>query len=337
MSGPPSSTRWRDIIVIGTSAGGVEAIPRLLVQLPAQLPAALFIVQHLSPTHNPYLVDILKRDSPLPVSWAEQGEPIERGRVYVAPPDAHLLFADEHLQLSRAARENHARPSIDRLFRSAATQHGGRVIGVLLTGMLCDGVAGLRAIREAGGVVIVQDPRDAAFPDLPSRALLALDPDHTLPLDGIATALTALAGTVAGTSTIPEALAMEATLDRIQNIPLNPEAMNRLGRQTPVACPQCNGPTWLLGDEHTRRYRCYLGHANGVREMMADKTEQIETALWSAVRALSERACTLETLADDAERLGCNQSAESYRARAKEAREQAGVARQFMVDLTRPV
>ena len=149
MSASRPTTRTRDVVVIGTSAGGVEALPRLLAQLPASLPASLFIVQHLSPTHNPYLVEILKRDSPLPVSWAEQGEPIERGHVYVAPPDVHLLFADDHLQLSRAVRENHARPSIDRLFRSAAAQLGGRVIGVLLTGMLYDGVAGLRAIREA--------------------------------------------------------------------------------------------------------------------------------------------------------------------------------------------
>jgi two-component system, chemotaxis family, protein-glutamate methylesterase/glutaminase len=334
MTNHPAAGRTRDIVVIGCSAGGVEALPRILVQLPATLPASVFIVQHLSPAHNPYLVEILRRDSQLPVAWAEQGDPVVRGKVYVAPPDVHLLFNDDHLRLSRGARENHSRPSIDKLFRSAAALHGSRVIGVLLTGMLDDGVAGLRAIRDAGGVVIVQDPDDAAFPDLPSRALLAVAPDRTLPVDGIGGALIALTREQVEPVAVPQHLALEAAIDRAG--PVSPGKLSALGTQTPVACPDCNGPTWLLGDEHSRRYRCYLGHVTSARELLDGNAEQLEEALWSAVRALNERASTLEVLATDAERIGNGLASEGYVTRAREARQHADLARQFMIDLIRP-
>lgn len=184
----------RSLVVVGASAGGVTALPKLVQQLPADFPAAVCIVQHMAAVREPHLVDIIRRGSALPVAWAEQGEPIERGTVYVAPPDVHLLFVDDHIRLAKGPRVNHSRPSIDKLFRSAAAIHGAGVIGVLLTGMLEDGVAGLRAIQDAGGVVIVQDPEDAAFPDLPASALRAIEPDYTLALDGIGSVLTALAG-----------------------------------------------------------------------------------------------------------------------------------------------
>ena len=191
MDATPEGMSTRDIVVIGCSAGGVEALPHVLQQLPPDLRAAVFIVQHLAPQGDRYLVRILSRACRLRVAWAEQGARITYACVIVAPPDLHLMFSDEHLALTKAARENHARPSIDKLFRSAAAVHGSRVIGVLLTGMLDDGVAGLRAIREGGGFVIVQDPAGAAFPEMPARALLALEPDRTLALDAIGSAIVA--------------------------------------------------------------------------------------------------------------------------------------------------
>jgi len=204
----------RDLIVIGCSAGGVDALPRILQQLPADVPAAILIVQHLAPTGTHYLAGILERRCRLPVAWADQGARIERGRVLVGPQDLHLLCADGHVCLTKDARENHARPSIDKLFRSAAAVYGSRAIGVLLTGMLDDGVAGLRAIRDAGGIVIVQDPRDAAYPELPSRALQAIEPDRTLALDHIGGALVALAGQPVVVSAVPQDVAVEPELDR---------------------------------------------------------------------------------------------------------------------------
>jgi two-component system chemotaxis response regulator CheB len=324
----------RDVIVVGCSAGGVDALPRLLQPLPRDLPAMIVIVLHMGKSANPQLVQILRRCSALPVDWAEQGARLERGRIYVAPPDTHVLFADGHLSLTRGPRENHSRPSIDKLFRSAAAEHGGRVVGVLLTGMLDDGVTGLQAIRDAGGTVIVQDPKDAAFPDLPNNALLALEPDHVLPLLGIAPALVALSAQPSAPGHPPRALAAEAEIDRVGVV--TPSTLDTLGPQTAISCPECKGPTWMLGDEHGRRYRCYQGHVSSARDLLVQSGLEVETALWSAVRALTDRAMTLETLTADAQRLGRTQVAELFAERARTARTQAELARQFMIDVVKP-
>lgn len=335
MTSTPTEAHARDIVVIGCSAGGVEALPRILQQFPADLPAAILIVQHMAPTHKHYLAEILARTSPLPVAWAEQGARVERGRVLLAPPDVHLLLAEDHVHLNRGARENHSRPSIDKLFRSAAAAYGSRTIGVLLTGMLDDGVAGLQAIRAAGGAVIVQDPSDAAFPELPSRALHALKPDRTLPIDAIGGAIIAMVAELVTSAPAPRELVLEAAIDR--ESPVSPDRMNLLGTQTVVACPECQGPLWEIGDRELRRYRCYLGHSTSARELIDASAADVESALWSAVRALNDRATTLETLAADAERIGNGQSAQSYADRAREARHQAELARRFMIDLSRPL
>jgi two-component system, chemotaxis family, protein-glutamate methylesterase/glutaminase len=333
MTTSPTSSCVRDIVVIGCSAGGVEALPRILQQLAADLPAAVFIVQHMAATNSPYLVGILGRSSRLPVAWAEQGGQVERGQVVVAPPDVHLLVHDSHVQLTRGARENHSRPSIDKLFRSAAAAYGSRVIGVLLTGMLDDGVAGLCAIREAGGLVIVQDPHDAAYPELPSRAVVALTPDRTLPLDAIGLAITSAVGQQVTVLDAPRDLALEASIDR--EGPTSPDKLGKLGAQTTLACPECHGPLWEVGSEDLRRYRCYLGHVITAAELLSATAVEVESALWSAIRALNDRAGTLETLAADAEKIGSGQSAEAYANRAREARKQADIARRFVIDLGR--
>jgi two-component system chemotaxis response regulator CheB len=334
MTANPVRSFKRDIVVIGCSAGGVEALPRVLQQLPDDLEAAVFIVQHLAPAGDLYLVGILSRACRLKVSWAEQGAKITHGCVIVAPPDLHLMFTDGHLSLTKAARENHARPSIDKLFRSAAAVHGSRVIGVLLTGMLDDGVAGLRAIREAGGLVIVQDPEGAAFPELPARALLALKPDRTLALDAIGSAIRSLVGQPVDPRAPSPHLALEAAID--QAGVTSPDQMTQLGTQTSIACPECHGPMWQIGDDQMRRYRCYLGHSATARELLSASSAEVEAALWSAIRALNDRATTFETLAGDATKSGNPQSAAIYETRGREARQHADVARQFMFDVNRP-
>jgi two-component system chemotaxis response regulator CheB len=235
-----------------------------------------------------------------------------------------MVFSEHHVALTRNAHEHHVRPSIDKLFRSAAVTHGSRVIGVLLTGMLDDGVAGLRDIRAAGGVVIVQDPQDAAFPELPARALQTMSPDHVLPIEAIPPALIALVDD--GRVSVP--------LD--QQPSAQSEQLAELGTQNPVSCPDCKGPTWEIGDERSRRYRCYLGHVTNARELLAHGSIEIEAALWSAIRALNDRASTLETLAQDARNAGSGEIADSYAIRGREARLQADLARQFMYDLLRP-
>jgi len=330
----PSS---RDTIAIGTSAGGVEALPRVLGPLGTDLRAAVLIVQHLSSVHEPYLVDILRRATALPVVWAEQGARIERGRAYVAPPNTHMMIEGEHVRLTGGPRENHARPSIDRLFRSAAVMRGPRTIGVLLTGMLDDGVAGLRDIQSSGGVSIVQDPGGAAFPELPSRALTAMQADHVLALDAIGPTLARLSGSHAGRvadtghARPREAIELEASLDRLG--PTDPATMDRLGPRSQVSCPDCSGPMWDVGDRQFRRYRCYLGHVATGREILDDSGERLETALWSAVRALRDRAATYETMADDALRQDHKVVYELYRQRARDAMNQAELARRFLLDI----
>ena len=325
------ATHPRDIVAIGCSAGGVEALPRILQQLPEEMEASIFIVQHMAATSTPHLVGILQRSCQLPVSWAEQGAPIERRHVVVSPPDVHLLFTDGHVRLSKSARENHSRPSIDKLFRSAAALYDSRVIGVLLTGMLEDGVAGLGAIRQAGGCVIVQDPTDAAFPELPSRALQVVVPDRKLPIDAIGAAIIAFVGKDVGVSPPPLQVALEAEIDR--EGPVTPEKMLALGPQSSLTCPECHGPMWQVGDEQLRRYRCYLGHVATAQHILAGNEVEVEAALWSAVRALNERVLTLETLATDAALIGNGQSAGGYASRAREARQQLEIARQFVMDL----
>lgn len=332
-SDPTSGTR--DLIVVGCSAGGVETLPRMLGPLPKDLPATVVITQHMARSDNPMLVDILSRSSLLPVSWVEQGEKLQRSRVYVCPPDTHLLFTGDHLRLSSGPRENHARPSIDKMFRSAAAEHGSRTIGVLLTGMLDDGVAGLRDIKSAGGLAVVQDPADAAYPELPSRALLAVEVDRVLPVSAIPTTLAALCTQPRGLSHISKALSTEAEIDRVG--PIEPTTLNALGSQTPVACPDCKGPTWLIGEENTRRYRCYLGHVSSAREVLLQQSLEVEAALWGAVRALHERAMTLESLAADADRSGRSSGvADLYAQRARETRSQAELARKFLQDVLKP-
>jgi two-component system chemotaxis response regulator CheB len=294
----------------------------------------VLIVQHLAPRGAHYLVGILARSSRMAVAWAEQGAAIQPGQVLVGPPDVHFLCADDRVCLSGGPRENHVRPSIDKLFRSAAAAYGSRVIGVLLTGMMDDGVGGLRAIRQAGGAVIVQDPMDAAYPELPTRALQAIEPDRTLRLDEIGGAIAALVGQPVAAVPRPAQVALEAAIDRRTDV--SPAEMNAAWTQTSLSCPECHGPMWQLGDERARRFRCYLGHATTAHDLLGAANVEVEQALWSAVRALNDRASTLETLANDAERTGSLQSAQSYARRARETRAHAEIARKFMLDLTRP-
>lgn len=172
-------SRKRDIIVIGTSAGGLEALDALIGQLPADLSATIFIVQHMAPEMTgDGLLNRLNQHKAFGCKLASNGESFKRGRIYIAPPDSHLLLKKSTVLVTKGARENRNRPGIDPLFRSAAVSHGARVIGVVLTGMLDDGTAGLTAIKACGGVTVVQDPKDAAYPGMPESALRNLGVDH---------------------------------------------------------------------------------------------------------------------------------------------------------------
>ena len=177
------ASRGRNIVVIGTSAGGLEALDELVGRLPTDLRAAIFIVQHMAPHHSGEpLLRRLSRHQAFQPKLARHGEFFKPGRIYIAPPDSHLLVKATKMLVTKGARENRHRPGIDPLFRSAAAAHGARVIGIVLTGMLDDGTAGLIAIKKCGGVAVVQDPREAAYSGMPISALDHADVDFCVSL-----------------------------------------------------------------------------------------------------------------------------------------------------------
>jgi two-component system chemotaxis response regulator CheB len=229
-----------DIIVVGASMGGVEALRRLLSRLPADLPASLFVALHTADHHPDMLAQVLGNGSSLPVATAIEGERFSPGRVYLAPPDRHLIVGHDHVHVRRGPRENSARPAIDPLFRSAAASCTTRVIGVLLTGLLNDGTAGLRAIKRCGGLAMVQDPADAAYDQMPRSAIKYVAVDHVLPLDAIASTVAALAlERRAPPREVPDDIRAEALVAGQEFRDM--EHADRTGPLSPITCPDCHG------------------------------------------------------------------------------------------------
>lgn len=313
-------TAGRDIIVIGASTGGVEALCRLVSQLPADLPAAVFVVLHISPNAPSLLGKILDRAGPLHAAAAQEGEPIRHSRIYVAPPDYHLMVANGHVQLARGPKENRSRPAVDPLFRSAAEAYGARVVGVILTGFLDDGTAGLMAIKRSGGTAVVQDPDDAMYPQMPRSAIQNVEVDHVVGLEDMGELLERLTRQPPpeGRGAPPD-VGIEAHL--AENLMSNPAINDALGEPSAFACPECGGTLWELHSDKLRRYRCHLGHAYSVQALLADQNETTERTIWAALRLMEERANILATLANDERATGRHYNADRYQERANEWRE----------------
>jgi two-component system, chemotaxis family, protein-glutamate methylesterase/glutaminase len=283
-----------DIVVIGASAGGVEALRTIAAGLPADLPAAVFVVLHMSPEGPGLLPLLLDRAGPLRAVQASDGGLIERGCIYVARPDHHLLLQDNRMRLARGPKENRSRPAVDPLFRSAALEYGPRVIGVVLTGSLDDGAAGLAAIKNRGGVAIVQAPEDALYASMPRSALRAVRADHVLPVSEIAATL-ARAASLPAEATPPanEPLRVEVAMGAGK-----PQDIDTLGPQSPYGCPECGGVLNEVEDAAVLRFRCRVGHAYTSETLAAEQEETIEASLWAAMRALEESAELKKKMAD---------------------------------------
>lgn len=281
----------RDIVVVGASAGGMDVLKSLVKQLPEDFPASLLIVWHISPNVRSILPEILDKVGPLRSAHATNGEKITLGRIYVAPPDHHMLIEQGCVRVTKGPKENRFRPAIDPLFRSAAYTYGSRVIGVILSGYLDDGTAGLWTIKLRGGITVVQEPKDAPVPSMPESALRQVEVDYCVPISKMSSLLTCL--TTEEALKEPEISMEEKNKIEIE-VRISAEdnayemGIMKLGELTPFTCPECHGVLLKLKDKHLLRFRCHTGHAFSANTLLAAVTEGIEERFWSTIRAVEE-------------------------------------------------
>jgi two-component system chemotaxis response regulator CheB len=323
----------KDIIVIGGSAGSSRALQELMAGIPADFPGSLFIATHV-PTHTPgYLADVLSRVSAIPVAPAVDGQPIERGRAYVAVPDRHLLVVDGTVRLGDGPRENMTRPAIDPLFRSAALSYGPRTVGVLLSGMLNDGASGLFAIKACGGTAVVQHPLDAEADQMPLAALETVNADAVAPAAKLGELLTGIAQEEAdGESSCPDSVELEVRIAAGSR--LGAENLRKIADPSPLSCPDCHGVLSEVRDQQPLRYRCQIGHAQ-TAEVLAARNREVNDAMRIALRVMEERVTLVTRMSEDARRTGRTAVAELYEARAEEYARYATILREAAVEAMR--
>ena len=326
----------RHVVVIGASAGGIEALRELVAGLPADFPAAIAIVLHTSPQSPGILPEILSRSGPLEAVSPTGTARLRGGSIYVAPPDFHLLIEPGHVRVAKGPRENRFRPAIDPLFRSAAQVYGPNAIGVVLTGNLDDGAAGLWAIKQLGGVAVVQAPGDALFPAMPESALAHVNADHVVPLANIASVLVRLTAAPARDDAfeVPAPMEVEVKIAR-QEDPLK-AGVGKLGEPSPFACPECHGVLLAVKEGSQIRFRCHTGHAYSAESLLAEIRDQIEVQLWNAIRAMQEGDVLMRTMAAHVDLHSATDS-QTLRERADELQRQADTLRQMVTSSPEPV
>jgi two-component system chemotaxis response regulator CheB len=307
----------RDIIVVGASAGGVEALAQMARGLPPGFPASVFVVCHLPPGGRSVLPEILSRAGPLLAAHAEDGAPFRPGHIYVAPPDFHLELAPGgRTRLTQRARENHHRPAADPLFRSAAWHYGPRVIGVVLTGAMHDGTSGLMAVRGAGGLAVAQDPDDALVAAMPQNASEIAGVDYLVPAAGLADLLVNL---VHESVNSDQGVRLKYPIERMPEIvdqDMSEQARNeRRGEVSVFTCPECGGALWQVDETGLIRFRCHVGHAYHGETLLAEQTE----ALWTAVRTFREKSVLSRQLAAQERSRGHHESADRFEEQAHQA------------------
>jgi two-component system chemotaxis response regulator CheB len=321
-----------NIVAIGASAGGVETLLELVRELPADFPAAVFIVVHFPDWGKSHLPKILAKNTSLPVAHAVDGEAIVPGRIYIGPPDYHLLIKRNFIRLVQGPHENGFRPAIDPLFRTAARVHGARTVAVVLTGLLDDGTAGLMDVKKQGGIAIVQDPDEALFASMPRSAIESVAVDYILPVAKIAAVLNRLArepvigegGKSMSDSNSPE-------FEELDIVEIDGEKLRQRGTPGPAAgfiCPDCGGSLYEVKDrEGLLQFRCRVGHAWSATSLMAGKAETQEHALWAAIYSLEERAELMERMAQSARDRKRLITAARYEAQVQSAQQRADLIR----------
>jgi two-component system chemotaxis response regulator CheB len=307
------------IVVMGASAGGVEALTKVVKPLPEDLNAAVFIVLHRNPFRDSYLPEILSRSGRLPAFQPAGGEPIEASKIYIAPSDLHMVLTSGRVHLSHGPKENGFRPAVDPLFRSAAEAHGANVVGVILSGGLTDGAEGLRAIVDGGGFAIVQDPNEAPFQGMPASALEMGSVDFTLPAAAIGPTISNLVAGRIEKRRIPEAqpgpnLSMDVCTG---------------GNRTAYTCPECHGVLWEVG-ENAKHYRCRVGHTFSMSSLVEAQDGDQERALFAALRTLEESGSLARRLAEGASKHHHHLIARRFAERAKEKEDHAAALRELL-------
>lgn len=305
---------------------------RVVRDLPADFPAPVFVVLHIPADSPSLLAQILDRQGVIGAKTAEHGERYRPGVVYVAPPDRHLLvWRDGTVHVSRGPRENRHRPAVDPLFRSAAVAAGPAVIGVILTGSLDDGTAGLMAVKKSGGVAVVQDPADALYASMPHSAIKHTAVDHVIPLAGIGELLTRLAGEPVPPrrTAVDVEMELEARMADLEHEALHDD--DRPGHPSPYSCPECGGVLWEVVDGEFVRYRCRVGHAYSPETMLGAQDDLLEEALWSAVKTLEESARLSKRLAATERQRGHDWLAERFAEKENQARSRVEVIRRYLL------
>lgn len=305
-----------DIIVLGAWAGGVEA----LVKFVSGLPAAVFVVLHV-PAQSPSMLPvILSRSGRLPALHPTDGTKIKQGSIYIAPPDHHMILEQGRIRIVHGPKENRHRPAVDPLFRSAASIYGPSVIGIVLTGALDDGTAGLLAIKRQGGIAIVQDPTDAYYSGMPQSALEHVAVDYILPLASIAHKVVNLVATEVDKTMehlVPEDMQNELSLAKMELTRQKDDI--RVGIPSQYSCPECGGVLWEIHDGRLLRFRCRVGHAFSIDSMMAEQSDAIEEAMWTALKVLEEQASISRKMADQSRQNGHLLMAQRFEERQKQA------------------
>lgn len=322
------SYQKRDIVVIGASSGGIAALLQLVSTLPADFPAPIFVVQHMAPYAQSVLPQLMSNVSPLTAKHPHDGEQVQPGTIYVAPPDHHLLIEDDKVLVKRGPKENRFRPSVDALFRSAAYSYGPRVIGVVLTGYLDDGTSGLWCIQRLGGLTVVQDPEDATSPAMPVNALEFVDADHVVPLAGLSALLVKLT-----TQTAPASPKVaKEDMERIEiefSIAKRGNAFELgiidKGELTPFTCPDCHGALTRLMEGKLIRFRCHTGHAYTISALLSEVSESVESMLYQSMRGLEESKMLLQNLGDYFAKDGQKEVADTFFKKAVHTGHQASI------------
>lgn len=307
------------LIVIGASAGGLNAVVELCAQLDKKMDAAVCVVLHISHiSMADILAERIQRSSSFECKVATDGEPIERGRVYMAAPDRHLLVKRNRVLLGQGPSENRWRPSIDTLFRSAAAAYDGHAIGVILTGLLQDGSTGMQAIKKSGGICIVQDPAEAEYPDMPQAVLDSTEVDYCVPLSEMGFILKekTIQAPEKPANTIPQEVKLEAAIS--ERVAIGMDLVNKLGKKSLFTCPDCGGGLWEIEGDKIPRYRCHIGHAFTEKELQLRQHETLENTLWVALRMMEERRQLLQKMAIEEQSRGWQRAASNKAERADE-------------------